>query len=202
MSEQLPSNASFEELVAAAQAGSRESLGRLLDSYRRYLLLIANQELQLRGPSDVTASDVVQDTFLEAHRDFAAFGGVTEQTFRGWLRQMLLHNLADAYRRRGAAAKRPAAREAHLSASAAYWALASVAAPDQTPSDMASDHERVGRLELALAKLPDHYRHVILLRYREGLSFEEIAHLTHRSLDSVRKLWLRGVEQLQRLLVD
>jgi RNA polymerase sigma-70 factor (ECF subfamily) len=201
MSEQLPSREDSENLVEAAQAGAPDSIGRLLDACRPYLLLIANQEMEVRGPSKVTASDIVQETFLEAYRDFADFTGQSEQNFRGWLRRILLHNLADAYRRYAQATKRQSAREADLSASAAYRALAAVAAQDPTPSHLASDRERNVRLEEALARLPDHYRAVIFLRYREGLSFDEIAQRTNRSVEAVRKLWLRGVKRLQQGLV-
>jgi RNA polymerase sigma-70 factor, ECF subfamily len=200
MSEQWLPPPDFEELVAAARVGSSDAMGKLLDAYRSYLLLIANQELRLRGPAKVTASDVVQDTFLEAHRDFAAFGGGSAPTFRGWLRQMLLHNLADAYRRYEGTAKGPANREANLSASATYEVLSRVAAQDPTPSQVATERESDARLEQALQTLPDDYRAAILMRYREGLSFEEIADRMDRSVDAVRKLWLRGVKRLQAVL--
>jgi len=202
MSEKPPSDVRFEEIVAAAQAGSNEEIGRLLDSCRGYLLTIANQEMAARGQPKVTASDVVQETFLEAHRDFAAFAGSSAEKLRGWLRQMLLHNIEDAYRRYAGTAKRRSGREANLTASATWRTLNQLAARDPTPSHAACDRERDAQLEQALASLPDDYRTVILLRYREGASFEDIADRMGRSVDAVRKLWLRGVKRLQEMLVS
>ena len=65
-------------LIQAARAGSREALGNALETYRNYLLLIAERELgdDLRAKGG--ASDLVQEAFLEAHKDFARFQGETE----------------------------------------------------------------------------------------------------------------------------
>jgi RNA polymerase sigma-70 factor (ECF subfamily) len=49
----------------------------------------------------------------------------------------------------------------------------------------------------ALAKLPDEYREAVVLRFLEGLSFAEVAARMGRSVDSVRKLWTRGLAQLR-----
>jgi RNA polymerase sigma-70 factor, ECF subfamily len=190
----------FEKLVEAAQSGSTEDIGRILDLCRSYLLGIANQELGARGLLKVTASDVVQDTFLEAHRDFAAFKGKSEHRLRGWLRQMLLHNIADAYRRFEENGKRKMSREVDLTASANWRTLQQVPSQDPTPSEMARSQERDVQLEQALAVLPTDYRTVIHMHYREGHSFEHIASRTGRSVDAIRKLWLRGVKRLREVL--
>jgi DNA-directed RNA polymerase specialized sigma24 family protein len=59
-------------------------------------------------------------------------------------------------------------------------------------------HEQAEALEQALAGLPKDYRQVILLRYQEEHTFEEIGRLMNRSADAARKLWLRAVERLQQ----
>src|SRR5262245_48322024 len=103
--------AATEDLIAAARRGGWSALGRLLDDCRPYLLLIANQEL----PPDLWAkagpSDLVQETFLEAQRDFAQFRGGTEAELLAWLRALLVHNLDNFTRGFRAAAKRDVARE-------------------------------------------------------------------------------------------
>ena len=58
--------------------GDAEALGRLLQLYRNYLQIMARS---LIGPdlrAHVAPSDVVQETYLEAHRDFARFLGTAE----------------------------------------------------------------------------------------------------------------------------
>jgi DNA-directed RNA polymerase specialized sigma24 family protein len=53
-----------------------------------------------------------------------------------------------------------------------------------------------------LAQLPNDYREVLVLRHLEGLTFPEIACLMERSLDSVEKLWMRGLARLRQLMGD
>ncbi len=65
----------MERMIGAAQNGSREALGRLLDGCRQYLLLIANQELHTDLRGKVAPSDIVQETYLDAQRDFPTFEG-------------------------------------------------------------------------------------------------------------------------------
>src|SRR5205085_103448 len=59
----------------------------------------------------VDASDLVQQTMLEAHRDFARFEGKTEAEWLAWLRRILSHNAGDFIRRFRGSAKRQVNRE-------------------------------------------------------------------------------------------
>ena len=57
---------------------------------------------------------MVQETFLEAQRDFGRFRGTTDGELRAWLRQLLLHNLANFARSYRGTEKRQVEREVHL----------------------------------------------------------------------------------------
>src|SRR5579864_9421780 len=94
-----PSGPDAVQLLTEARAGRGEALGQLLEGYRRYLVLLARLQIErnLQGKAD--PSDLVQETFLEAHRDFAQFRGTTEAELLGWLRRMLASNLANLVRR-------------------------------------------------------------------------------------------------------
>src|SRR4051812_21925539 len=87
-----------ETLITRARAGDVAALGRLLDAYRNYLRLLARsligQALRLR----LDPSDLIQETFLEAHRDFPRFAGSGEPELVAWLRRILVRNLADQVR--------------------------------------------------------------------------------------------------------
>jgi RNA polymerase sigma-70 factor (ECF subfamily) len=54
----------------------------------------------------------------------------------------------------------------------------------------------------ALARLPDEYREVVVLRHLEELSFPEVAERMKRSVDSVQKLWVRALARLRQLAKD
>src|SRR5437588_12014181 len=87
------------ELLQEARAGDAATLGRLLELYRRYLALPARGQIGQRLQGKVDASDLVQETFLEAHRNFARFRGTSEAELVQWLRKILAANLADLFRR-------------------------------------------------------------------------------------------------------
>ncbi len=183
-------------LLAAARGGSHEALGQVLNACRGYLLLIAEQELDSRLRAKGGASDVVQQTFLDAQRAFDRFAGDSDEELRAWLRQVLRHNLADFTRRYRDTGKRGVKRERSLepgSSSADHEA--GLAAPDPSPSAEAMAHEQAETLRRALDRLPEDYRQVILLRHQEKLSFEEIARRLGRSVLAVRQLWSRAIRR-------
>src|SRR5262245_21802963 len=111
------SSARVAEWIAAARQGCQDALGQALEACRQYLLLVANAELapDLRGK--VGASDVVQDTFLDAQRDFGGFHGCSEDELLAWLRRILLNNLATQERRYRDTTKRQLNREVPLTGS-------------------------------------------------------------------------------------
>jgi RNA polymerase sigma-70 factor (ECF subfamily) len=191
---------SFASLLVTARAGSVKAQGRLLEECRQYLLLVANAEMDSALGVKLAASDLVQDTFLEAHRDFAHFQGQTEQELLAWLRRILAHNLRDAARRYRESARRAIGREVPLPQSDEDAAQYSPLVSHQTPSWMAMRRERVEGLVAALAQLPDESRQVIVLRNLQALSFSEIGQTMNRSPDAARKLWARSIQRLEALL--
>src|SRR5262249_49490145 len=109
--------------LAAARAGSGDALGEALEACRPYLLRVANQELDQDLRAKGGASDLVQETFLEAQRDFPRFQGSSDAELRAWLRHILLHNLGKFARRFRQTQKRRLAAEvpAGTSSSSANW---------------------------------------------------------------------------------
>ena len=87
----------FSRCLEAA-AGSPEALGSLLEMCRPYLLGVGNQQLEMDLQAKAGASDLVQETFLEAQRDFRGFHGGNEAELLAWLRQILLNNFANLRR--------------------------------------------------------------------------------------------------------
>src|SRR5438067_8082826 len=87
-----------EELLSLARSGHGPALGQVLERYRGYLVLLARAQIGLRLQGKVDASDVVQEAFLEAHRHFPAFRGLTEAELVGWLRRILAAVLANLVR--------------------------------------------------------------------------------------------------------
>jgi len=188
--------AEVEKWIVEAHEGNREALGRLLEFCRRYLLLVANQELTPAISAKVAPSDIVQDTLLEAGRDFPGFHGGSEEELLAWLRGILRNNVADV-RRRFEAEKRQLDREIPLAELPANELPRN---PEETPSRHAQARERDEQLEKAMRQLPENYRQVLFLYTSKGLTFAQIAEKLGSTTDAVRKLWGRAVEELARLL--
>jgi RNA polymerase sigma-70 factor (ECF subfamily) len=185
--------------LAAARAGSTEALGWALEACRRYLLLVAQKQLDPDLQAKGSGSDLVQETFLEAQRDFAQFQGTTEAELLAWLRQVLLNNLGHFTRRFRATGKREVGREVGLGGDgSAAGPEAALAGSDLSPSGLAMEREQAQALQQALSRLPEDYGRVLTLRFQEGRSFEEIGRLLGRSPDAARKLWARALERLRQ----
>jgi RNA polymerase sigma-70 factor (ECF subfamily) len=191
----------LEQLLAAARAGSSAALGEALQAYRAYLLLIAQQELDPDLRAKGGASDLVQETFIDAQRLLGTFEGTTDGPWAAWLRELLLNNLADFVHRYRATGKRCVGREVGQPAGDSWAKRGGEAVADTpSPSFTVMAAEQTATLERALDQLPEDYREVLLLRYQGDLSFEEIGQRLGRSGNAARKLWLRALRKLEQEL--
>src|SRR5262245_28093100 len=179
--------------LAHARAGDVEALGRLLESYRSYLSLLARLEIGRHLQSKADCADLVQETFLEAARHFGEFRGETEAELTAWLRQILAGCLGHLVRRylgtqaRDVRLERGLEHDLNQSSQAIDRALIGV---QSTPSQRVSRREQALLLADAIGELPEDYREVIVLRHLKGLTFPQVADQMGRTLDSVEKLWL------------
>lgn len=191
------------ELLDRARNGDGNGLGLLLRKYFRYLNSLARNHFDQRIRMRISASDVVQETLLEAHRDFESFAGTTLEEFTGWIRRILFHNLASAIESHVTTAKRDVRKQRSLDeqvndASRSLGLFQrTLAAEGPSPSSPVMRDESLEQLRLAINKLPDDYRQVIELRHFEGLAFNEIAQRLDRNPGAVRMLWVRAVEKLK-----
>jgi RNA polymerase sigma-70 factor, ECF subfamily len=179
-----------------------DASGWALERFRDYLRLLARLQLGSRLRARLDASDVVQQTLLEAQQGLADFRGDTEAELAGWLRRILARNLADAMRSAGRA-KRDVSRERSLDAALDESAarMGSWLQADQSsPSQQAARNEQSVLLAAALARLPEPQAEVVILRHLEGWSLADIAERLGRSQAAVVGLLQRGLKNLRTLL--
>jgi RNA polymerase sigma-70 factor (ECF subfamily) len=164
--------------------------GPALERYRPYLLLLARMRLDPRLRAKFDASDLVQQTLLEAHQARGQLRGTTEAEEAAWLRQILARNLANAVRDL-LRDKRDVRREQSLGATIEEssrrlegW----LAAEQSSPSERAARHEQGVRLAAALAELPEAQREALTLHHLEGRPLEEVARLVGRNREAVAGL--------------
>ncbi len=183
-----------------ARTGDREACGRLLEAVRPYLTLLARVSIGQRLQGKAEAADLVQETFTQALGDFHTFRGESPGEFLAWLRRILVCNLADLMRRFYGTQARDVRLEQQLSVAleqSSSSLAAALAAPQSSPSEQAVRAEQALHVAEKLAALPVHYRDVLLLREIEGVTFPEIAQRMNRTVDSVEKLWVRGLARLR-----
>jgi RNA polymerase sigma-70 factor (ECF subfamily) len=191
------------ELLARARNGEAGLLDDLFSQSRGYLGLVARAQIESWLRAKVDASDLVQESLLDAYRDFRGFRGTTEGEWLAWLRQIVTHNAANFVRHYGTAAKRRANGEISLSkagtGSGAQWDLAD---PGESPSQQIVRKEREWQVAEALQRLTEDHREVILLRNLERLPFEEVAKRMGRSRGAVQMLWMRALQELQKVMAE
>jgi RNA polymerase sigma-70 factor (ECF subfamily) len=183
--------------------GAPASNGQALEAYRRYLLAVANREIDSGLEPKTAPSDVVQDTYVKAHRDIHNYKGRSAGELKSWLRQILRRTLANSRRRYQKTFMRDAAREVSLDQpSPSSGGTFDIAASGKTPSSIVAGRELAEVVMGALDRLSNRDRELILWRNREQCSFEEIGRRLGGSPETARKAWTRAIERLRDELGD
>lgn len=150
--------------------------------------------------SKLSDSDLLQETSLAAHRDFAQFRGSTEPELTALLRKIMAHVAANAVRdfhrqRRDVRLERQLSN--HLNQSSRILEHAMVDRKP-SPSQSAIRRERAVLIANALQQLPTDYREVLVMRELQGKPLAEVAELMGRTTNAMQKLWARAVVKLRR----
>jgi RNA polymerase sigma-70 factor (ECF subfamily) len=198
-SEMPRTSADVARRIVEVRNGSRDALGGLLEVYRRYLLRLALHKLAPAIQAKVDPCDLVQDTFLEAVRDFPRFEGTTEQEWLSWLRCILHNNVANVHRH-FETVKRQVVREMALKEAAAGELLHHAVKQSEPSGGQGESHEQNEHLERAMQRLPKPHRQVFLLHTLEELTFVQIADKLGSTADAVRKRYGRAAVRLANLL--
>ena len=173
-----------------------------LERYRRYLLVLARVAIDPRLGGKIDASDIVQQTLIEAHQCRHQFTLRQEGDLAAWLRRILSNNLADALRGL-ARAKRDVARQRSLDdqlAQSSQRLEGWLAADQSSPSQHAMRAERALILADALADLPEAQREALILQYWHGWSLAEIAEHLGRTPVAIAGLLKRAMRTLRTRL--
>jgi RNA polymerase sigma-70 factor (ECF subfamily) len=196
-------NTPISGLLAKARGGDSQAVSLLFARCRNYLAVVARAQVEswLRAKAD--ASDLVQQTMIEAHRDFDRFRGGSEAEWLAWLRQILARNAADFVRHYRGTDKRQQRLEVPLAPLPEASTLAAGLEPrdtGETPTQQIMRIEREFQVADALTRLEPDHREVIVLRNLERLPFAEVAQRMNRSRPAAQMLWMRAVRKLQEEL--
>ena len=212
-----PSESAPDRTMAARPASlSPEALGDLempaimefparigpLENYAPYLRLMAGLHISASLKSKIDASDVAQQTLLQAHRQRAQFKGKTEGEWLGWLRAILASTINGHlrhYHTRGRDMARERSIEEALDQSSARLG-AMLASQGSSPSECASRDEEAVLLAQAIASLLPDEQQAIGLHHLECLAVSEVAERMGRTRAAVAGLLFRGLKRLRGLM--
>jgi RNA polymerase sigma-70 factor, ECF subfamily len=198
-----PSSRDFATRLSRAKAEEDRHRHALLEKYRNYFLLLASIRADRKLRSKLGDSDLVQETLIQANRDFHQFRGTSETELTGWLRAIMTKKKALLARHYfGTAARDPRLEEQlQLEMNESSRQIDRAFVVDRSsPSRFAAGRERAVLLADALSALPEHYREVVVLHHVQGYTLPEVASAMNRTVDSVKKLWARAMVQLRTSL--
>ena len=171
-----------------------------LEKYRAYLHLLATLQIDRRLRAKVEASDIVQQTLVQAIGGWDQFRGQTDAETAAWLRKILARQLANAFRdlkRQKRDVRREQSMEGTLEQSASR--LQSWLAVDQSsPSQGAIASEQAVELANALAELPEAQWRAVTLHHFEGWTLQQVGEHLGRSPVAVAGLIKRGLATLRQ----
>lgn len=170
------------QLVQNAKAGDQAAYERLFERFAGRLLLYVRLRLGSSLKAKLDPYDVLQETYLSAHRSFGDFELQDEHSFSHWLHRIArnrIHDLVDHF----GAHKRKAPGVVEGSG-----VIDRIRASQTGPSTAFARAEQEQQLERAMADLDDREREALLLRYFEGQSLEQIGKAQGCSRETVRTL--------------
>jgi len=170
--------------------------------YRGYLAFLARRHLSNRYSGKVDHSDIVQQTLVNAYSTRAQCQGKKEAEILGWLRQILVHVIDHAIRelhtkKRDIHRERSIAADLDASSMQLDCFLADKA---PSPSQAFIRKDKIRIIADAIESLPTEQRQVVVLRYWEGKSMQEIAASLDKSTSAVAGLRHRAMKVLRKIL--
>jgi RNA polymerase sigma-70 factor (ECF subfamily) len=187
----------FGDLLHQARRGDREALGKVLSAFRRVLWRRAERYEPAALRPRCSPSDLVQQTLLEAQRDFASFRGETPEELRAWLIRIVGNNLGDLLRHGGSRRLDPS-RELPLEDRRAVGPLKDRLVDKRPgPEETVSRREQEEAAGRALQGLSERARQAVRLRYEERLSLEQVGGRLGCSAEAARKLCARALEEIR-----
>ena len=166
------------EIVARVLKGDRQTYALLVEEYKTP---IYNLAYRMTGNAD-DADDLTQETFIRAYQYLWRYD--QRKKFFTWL-YTLAFNLIKNHLRKN--------KKEKLSEE-----LSALSLTDNNPSQeerLIEDQE----ISSCLLRLEDELRALLIMKYQQELSFEEIAQITGKSLSAVKMRIYRGLEKLKEL---
>jgi RNA polymerase sigma-70 factor, ECF subfamily len=177
------------DLIRRCLARDERAYRELVRSYQGAIMNLA---WRITGNAD-DAAEVAQETFIRVLRSLQTYDPT--RPFRTWIFKIASNLALDSLRRRK---RRPLSLE---DLTEPEGRPIEIADPGPGPEEGIKIGQADARFEALVREMPEHYRVVLHLRYKEELSYEEIAETLSLPLGTVKVRLHRAHEALRRRLV-
>jgi RNA polymerase sigma-70 factor (ECF subfamily) len=181
----LPTTPSDDELVRSIQQGSLDAFALL---YERHLPMVYRRVKSIIPLEDV--EDVTQEIFIAVMKSLRGFR--FEARFTTWLRTLVNRQVADYYRGRGP--KDSSLDELADFENDRFLPFGNV--------EQIRELDEIIILRQALQKLPENYQEILMLRFAEGLQFDQIAQLNGQTLEATKSLFRRAIIAINKQVAN
>jgi RNA polymerase sigma-70 factor, ECF subfamily len=203
---QAPIDPDTEVLLAEASRGDQEACQQLLSRHRARLRQMVALRMDRRLAARVDPSDVVQEALTTAGQKLSGYLRERPLPFYPWLRHFAWERLLQLHRHHIRSQRRSVSREERwdlpLPDDSVFQLADRLAASGTSPSHHLVRDEQRQRLRVAMCGLTAPDREVLMMRYLEQLSFDEIAAALATTQGAVKMRHLRALRRLRVLLED
>ncbi len=179
-------------LIRLCQDGDVAALGRL---YRRYSKDVYNMAMRMVGSVDI-AEEITQDVFISVFKDIWRFQ--FQSSFTTWLYRIVLRRSADFFRKN----KSYGIRKVELDNTNQGKPVLELNDPGPSPLDEAFESEKERLIEKAILSVSPKQRSILILRYVQNLSYEEIAEILKCRIGTVKSRLNRAHKSLETKLEE
>ncbi|MCA9058100.1 MAG: sigma-70 family RNA polymerase sigma factor [Planctomycetaceae bacterium] len=165
--------------------------------FRPVLMTLAEALISPACRGEIDASDIVQQTCLEAHQQSRALVELDEGPFFGWLRKAMRHNLLDAVRHLKTQKNEMTRRIRISEIEGSFVRLEEILIADSTsPSAVVERNEQTARLLAAMQELTPLQKQAVILKHLQGYTLSQVAEALSVSEPAAAGLLHRGRKQL------
>ncbi len=184
--------------------GDPAALATSFDQYRDQLQRLVAFHMDRRLSRRVDASDIVQQSFIEARARLSHYVEHSSMPFSLWIRQITMQTLIDVHRRNFGVQKRDIRQEVSMQqADSSYSILADRLVSNLTsPSSAADRREKMARVRNAIDGMDEMDREVLVLRHFEEMSNKDIADLLGIGQPAASNRYLRALNRLREIMID
>lgn len=172
--------ANERDLIASARQGDKQAVSTLYEGYAQAVF----RYISYRVDTDTVAEDLTAEVFLRMLRGLPDYKD-TGNPFGAWLFRIAATQVADHHRGKKRNIE-PLSDEQP--------------SDDTDPDGKAAKNMERAQLRQALSTLPDAEQSLLILRFMQGLSHEEVAAVLGKSVANIRVMQHRALKSLATAL--